>query len=286
MAEDGHRPQSIIVAPPALTLDTAMTEPGTRFTAALVRPPSASFADGLTTAGLGAPDLALALRQHAAYCAALESLGVRVVALPSDDAHPDSTFVEDTAVVTALGAIVTRPGAPSRAGEVASIRPALEALTGPVAAIAAPGTLDGGDVCQAGRHFFIGLSQRTSEAGAARLADWLVGRGFTTSTIDIRGDRALLHLKSGIAWLGGDRMVVTDALAGHADLQPYRRVVVPDAEAYAANCVRVNDAVLVPAGFPEAAACIGELGHRVVALDVSEFRKMDGGLSCLSLRIP
>src|SRR5678815_3366983 len=104
-----------------------MTAHGTRFTAAIVRPPAASFANGLTTAGLGAPYLSLALAQHAAYCAALEHLGIRVTALPPDAAHPDSTFVEDTAVVTAHGAIVARPGAPSRAGEVTTIRQALEA---------------------------------------------------------------------------------------------------------------------------------------------------------------
>ena len=137
-----------------------MTAHGTSFTAAIVRPPAASFANGLTTAGLGAPDLSLALVQHAAYCAALEQFGIRVTALPPDAAYPDSTFVEDTAVVTAHGAIVARPGAPSRAGEVTTIRQALEARFGTVAAITAPGTVDGGDICQAGTSFFIGHPAR------------------------------------------------------------------------------------------------------------------------------
>jgi dimethylargininase len=263
-----------------------MTHQGTRFTAAIVRPPADSFAQGLTTAGLGVPDLSLALSQHAAYCAALEQLGVRVTALPPDAAFPDSTFVEDTAVVTAQGAIVARPGAPSRAGEVAAIRRVLEARFGSVAAIASPGTLDGGDICQADGSFFIGLSDRTNEEGARQLAEWLGRLGYDSSIIDIRGNGALLHLKSGIAWLGGGDLVVAEALVDHPALAGHRRIVVPADETYASNCVRVNDAVLLAAGFPAVAADVAALGHRVVTLDMSEFRRMDGGLSCLSLRLP
>jgi dimethylargininase len=263
-----------------------MAEHGARFTAAIVRPPAASFAQGLTTAGLGAPDLSAALSQHAAYVAALEQLDVRVTALPPDTAFPDSTFVEDTAVVTAQGAIAARPGAPSRAGEVAAIRAALVARLGSVAAISAPGTLDGGDICQADRTFFVGLSHRTNEEGARQLTEWLGRAGYTSSIIDIRGSGPLLHLKSGIAWLGGGDLVVAEALAGHPALAGYCRIVVPASETYAANCVRVNDAVLMASGHPTVAAQVAALGHRVVTLDMSEFRKMDGGLSCLSLRLP
>ena len=263
-----------------------MTAHGTSFTAAIVRPPAASFANGLTTAGLGAPDLSLALVQHAAYCAALEQFGIRVTALPPDAAYPDSTFVEDTAVVTDHGAIVARPGAPSRAGEVTTIRQALEARFGTVAAITAPGTVDGGDICQAGTLFFIGLSNRTNEAGARQLASWLGRMGYSSYVIDIRGNDTLLHLKSGIAWLGDGDMVVAEALVDHPALAGYRRIVVPTDETYASNCVRVNDAILLAAGFPAVAADVAALGHRVVTLDMSEFRKMDGGLSCLSLRVP
>jgi len=169
-------PVWLTIERPAASYPYAMTGHGTRFTAAIVRPPAASYAAGLTTATLGTPDLSLALAQHAAYCAALEQLGVRVTALPPDEAFPDSTFVADTAVVTAHGAIVARPGAPSRAGEVATIRQALEARLGTVAAIAAPGTVDG-DICQADRSFFIGVSHRTNEEGARQLADWLARAG-------------------------------------------------------------------------------------------------------------
>ena len=256
------------------------------FTSAITRPPSASYAAGLTTAGLGAPDLALARAQHAAYCAALAELGVAITALPPDDAYPDSTFVEDTAVATAHGAILARPGAPSRAGEVAAMQPVLEAIYGAVATIHAPGTLDGGDICQAGDHFLIGLSDRTNVEGARQLTAWLERLGYTAATIDIRGHSTLLHLKSGIAWLGDEQLITVAGLADHPALQRFQLLVVPDAEGYGANCVAINGAVLMAAGFPALAARVATLGFRVIELEMSEFRKMDGGLSCLSIRVP
>jgi len=263
-----------------------MTDEGARFTGAIVQPPSDSYAAGITTAGLGAPDLALARAQHAEYCRALQRLDVTVLSLPDAVAYPDSTFVEDTAVVTQHGAIIARPGAPSRAGEVTAMRMVLERKHGSVAAIVAPGTLDGGDICQAGRHFFIGLSQRTNDEGARQLSSWLTQSGYTASTINIRDNSALLHLKSGISWLGNNTLVVTEALAGHPALSGYRQIITSAAESYAANCVRVNDAVLIAKGYPDIAARVAALGHEVVVLDVSEFAKMDGGLSCLSIRVP
>ena len=257
-----------------------------KFSAAITRPPSASYAAGLTTAGLGAPDLALAQAQHAAYCGALTQLGVAITALPPDDAYPDSTFVEDTAVVTAHGAILARPGAPSRAGEVAAMQPVLEAIYGAVATIHAPGTLDGGDICQAGDHFLIGLSDRTNVEGARQLTAWLERLGYTAATIDIRGHSTLLHLKSGIAWLGDEQLITVAGLAHHPALQRFQLLVVPDAEGYGANCVAINGAVLMATGFPALAARVAALGFRVIELEMSEFRKMDGGLSCLSIRVP
>ncbi|MCA9764670.1 MAG: N(G),N(G)-dimethylarginine dimethylaminohydrolase, partial [Gemmatimonadetes bacterium] len=154
-----------------------MIDPAVRFTRALVCPPAASFANGLTHADLGPPDLALARAQHAAYVDALRRLGIAVTELPADPAYPDSTFVEDTAIVTAKGAILCRPGAPSRSGEVYSMHAALERLlVHEVPSITAPGTVDGGDICQAGNHVFIGLSARTNDAGADQLARWLHGK--------------------------------------------------------------------------------------------------------------
>jgi dimethylargininase len=254
------------------------------FRRAIVRPPAENFADGLTTVDLGIPDVAKALRQYEAYVRALEELGLELTRLPADPRFPDSTFVEDTAVLAPRRAILTRPGAPSRAGEVESIAQALAPFFPAARAIAAPGTLDGGDICEAGNHWFVGISQRTNEDGARQLARFLEEDGATTSFVDIRAVPGILHLKSGIAWLSGRRLVVIDSLRGDAAFSDWDVVPVDPEEDYAANCVAVNDRVLFARGFPRLERRITELGYRPLVLDMSEFQKMDGGLSCLSLR--
>ena len=148
----------------------------------------------------------------------------------------------------------------------------------------APGTVDGGDICEAGDHFFIGLSERTNEEGVRQLAGHLERMGFTSETVDIRAVAGILHLKSAIAALSERRLVVIDALAAHPGFRGYELIRVDPAENYAANCIRVNDTVLVASGFPKFEASVRALGLTTIALDMSEFAKMDGGLSCLSLR--
>ncbi|HVQ39521.1 MAG TPA: hypothetical protein VMS31_18425 [Pyrinomonadaceae bacterium] len=260
------------------------------FTRAIVRPPAPTFAEGLTTAGLGKPDFGRAIEQHSAYCSALEQCGLVVTRLGPDSGYPDSTFVEDTAILTEdfqqnskRCAVITRPGALSRQGEVTNIRTALADFYPQLFSIEAPGTLDGGDVCQAGNHFFIGLSERTNEQGAQQLASLLAPLGYSASFIDIRRIAGLLHLKSGLAYLGDNRLVVTEALV-HLALPGYERLRVVAEENYAANCIRINDWVLVSAGYESSAGMLRELGYQTIALEMSEFQKMDGGLSCLSLR--
>ena len=254
------------------------------FRRAIVRPPAANFADGLTTVDLGEPDVGRALAEHEAYSHALETLGLKLTRLSADARFPDSTFVEDAAVLAPRGAVLTRPGAPSRAGEVEGIAGALDAFFPQIRAITAPGTLDGGDICEAGDHWFIGLSQRTNEEGARQLASFLRADGVTSSFVDIRGVPGILHLKSGIAWLSGRRIIVIDSLKADPAFSDWEIVPVDPAEDYAANCVVVNDAVLFAKGFPRLERRISGLGFRPLLLDMSEFQKMDGGLSCLSLR--
>ena len=147
-----------------------------------------------------------------------------------------------------------------------------------------PGTVDGGDVCEADHHFFIGLSHRTNEEGAAQLATWLAARELGSSVIDIRGIPGLLHLKTGLSYFGQGRLIAWRELAGHDALRWWTVLEVPRGEEYAANCLRVNDTVLVAAGFPRTAALLYDPSHHVVAIDISEYQKMDGGLSCLSVR--
>jgi dimethylargininase len=254
------------------------------FAHAIVRRPGENFAEGLTSFKGPPADYKKALEQHEAYCAALERCGVEVVRLEADLAHPDSTFVEDAAVLTRDSAILTRPGAMSRKGEVDGIREPLGKFFQAIHEIKAPGTLDGGDICEAGEHFFIGISRRTNEEGAHQLATFLARDGFTTSFVDIRAMKSILHLKSGIAWVGDGKLVVMEELAGREEFRGYELIRVAHDESYAANCVRVNDYVLIPAGFPKIAEALIARGFKVLPIEVSEFRKMDGGLSCLSLR--
>lgn len=254
------------------------------FTHAIVRPPAENFCDGLTTQDLGIPTYKTALEQHAAYCDALRACGLDLVELPADPAFPDAEFVEDAAILIPEAAILTRPGAASRAGEVESIRETLTRFYHRMYLIQAPGTVDGGDICEAGRHFFIGISERTNVAGAVQLAEILAGEGYTTDLIDIRGTPGILHLKSGLSYLGDETLVVIDALADNPVFRDFRLLPVLPKEAYAANCVRVNDFVLVPAGFPGLQKTLDDAGFQSLPLQMSEFQKMDGGLSCLSLR--
>jgi dimethylargininase len=256
----------------------------TQFTDAIARTPAATFADGLASDPSAAPSLSLALEQHARYVEALQRCGLRVTVLEAEPAFPDSTFVEDTAVIVGRRALLTRPGAASRLGEAAAIRASLVPLFNEFGEIAAPGTLDGGDVCETDERVYIGLSERTNREGAEQLAAFLAKTGVGSSFVDIRDLRSILHLKSGMSYLGDGVFVVIDELLPRLDLNGARVVRSAPGEEYGANCVRVNDAVLVPTGHPDLEKQLRAHGLTPLPLDVSEYRKMDGGLSCLSLR--
>ncbi len=255
------------------------------FRHAIVRTPAANFDAGLTTVSLGRPVFERVLEQHEHYCTALQECGLELTTLDPDLRYPDSTFVEDTAVVTERGAILMRPGAESRTGEVAAIQPALASFFPAMPAIESPGTVDGGDICEAGDHFFLGISHRTNPEGARQLAQHLAVLGYTSSTIDVRSMSSILHLKSGIAFIGKNILVVMDEMAGNPEFERFELIRVGEDESYAANCVQVNDRVLVAAGYPRVTDQLRDRGFDPLPLDMSEFRKMDGGLSCLSLRI-
>ena len=254
------------------------------FTKAIVRIPGNNFADGLTTVSLGVPHFEEVLHQHAHYCDALRECGLALTVLDPDLRHPDSTFVEDAAILTPSAAILTRPGASSRAGEVEAIRPVVDRFYSRMFSIDSPGTVDGGDICEAENHFFIGLSHRTNEEGARQLAAHLNALGYSASTIDIRPMTTILHLKSGISYIGDNTLVVMEEMAANPQFTRFNLLRVAPAESYAANCVRVNQRVLVAEGFPQLHADLKARGFIHLVLNMSEFQKMDGGLSCLSLR--
>lgn len=246
-------------------------------TKAIVRRPGRNFVNGITTSNLGRPDLRKAIRQHEAYCRVLQRCGLDVTVLEADERYPDGCFVEDTAIMTGEVAIITRPGAASRRGEEKEIAMVVSKYR-KVENIDAPGTLDGGDVLRVENHFFIGISGRTNREGAGQLSAILMKYGYTSSELEVKDG---LHLKSGIAFLGNGNFISVAAFSNI--LISGNFIIVDEDESYSANCLKVNDYLLIPEGFPESKKSIAKLGYNIIGLDVSEFRKMDGGLTCLSL---
>ena len=250
----------------------------------IVKQPCRAMVEGITS-GLypGKPDYELALRQHAAYIEALKTCGVQVTVLPPDEAYPDSCFVEDPAVLTERCAVITRPGALSRRGETAAIEEAVRRFyyADQIEHIVSPGTLEGGDVMMCGTHFYVGRSARTNEEGIRQFAAILAKYGYTCSEVKLE---EVLHLKTGVNYLENENLLVSGEFIEKEDFRQYHRYAIPEEEAYAANCIWVNGRVIVPEGYPAVLAAVQSMGYETITVDTSEFRKLDGGLSCLSLR--
>jgi dimethylargininase len=253
------------------------------FTRAIVREVPETIAAGIRSADLGKPLYERACEQHDSYVGALERCGLEVTVLGADERYPDSVFIEDTAVVTDRCAILARPGAPARRGEVRAVGEALSKHYENIERIVSPGTLDGGDVLQVGDHFYIGLTRRTNREGAEQLSALLQRYGFGASLVDVG---RFLHLKTGVAYLGGNDLVVAGELVENYGFEGFDKIVVAPEEEYCANCILLEDHVLVAGGYEETKKTIVGRGYEVIELEMSEFRKVDGGLSCLSLRLP
>jgi dimethylargininase len=252
----------------------------TAFTQAIARRPGQDLAAGITTSDLGAPDYATAINQFDAYVNALADCGITTMVLDPLEGHPDAHFVEDTAVVTPEVAVITNPGAVSRRGEVASIAAALAPFRQTVW-IEPPGTLDGGDVLMMGSHLLIGISDRTNAEGARQLGHAVADFGYTWTPVPVA---AGLHFKSSVNAVGADTLLTTPAFDDHPALDGYRRIILSPEETYAGNTLLVNGHLIMPSGFPDTRSKLQALGKPIIELDTSEFRKMDGGLTCLSLR--
>ena len=251
------------------------------FTHAIARKPGKNFAQGLTTTVSAKPPLYELLRkQHETYLGAIRSCGLEVTLLDPLPDYPDAYFVEDTAVVTPDVAIITNPGAEARKGEEDFMAPILAEFRN-IERIVSPGTVDGGDVLQVDNHFFIGLSERTNKVGAAQLGRILESVGHTWATVEMG---AGLHFKSSVNYVGKNTLLVTADFAEHAALSGYNKIVLGKTEAYAANTLLVNEHLLMPAGFPGTRKQLEVLGFDIIELETSEVRKMDGGLTCMSIR--
>ena len=229
------------------------------------------------------PDYALALKEHDTYIEALKQCDVDVTVLEADERYPDSCFVEDPALITSKCAIITNPGAASRNGEKNEIIGAIRKFFDDdhIEYIQDPGTLEGGDVMMVGDHFYVGRSARTNEEGIRQLTEILAKYGLTCSEVTLE---KVLHLKTGVNYLENNNMLVSGEFVTKPDFEMYHRVEIPEEEAYAANCIWVNDTVIVPEGYPAVLKAVQDMGYRTLTVDTSEFRKLDGGLSCLSLR--
>jgi dimethylargininase len=244
-----------------------------------VRPPGPGFERGLTESELGAPDLDLARTQHAEYCATLEAAGLTLTRLPPSEAYPDGPFVEDPVLVLPGTVIPARPGAATRRGEVEEVVAAL-----PADMERCPirwGDLDGGDILVADGTVFIGRSARTDRVGARELAGIVQAMDYRSAEVPVPGG---LHLKTGVNAIGPGALIMTTDYTGATAFEGFDRIVVPEEERYAANCRWVRDRIIVPAGYPRTRARLLERGYTIVEVDMSEFRKLDGGLTCLSVR--
>ena len=247
---------------------------------AITRAVSPSLADcELTYVAREPIDYARAVAQHRAYAGVLEQLGLTVVELPADAALPDCCFVEDIAVVLDEVAVLTRPGALSRRGETAAVASALEAYR-PVVRLEAPARIDGGDVLVLGKRILAGLSNRTDAAGVRALEAAVGPHGYTVEPVALRG---CLHLKTAVTSAGPGLVLVNPDWIDAEPLRGLERIAVDPSEPWAANVVSVAGAIVAAAAFPRTADRLRARGLDVRAVDVSEFQKAEGGVTCKSL---
>jgi len=259
-----------------------MSDRSIRFTHAITRVPGQSIVAGLRAMDIGAPDLALMLRHHADYVAALKSTGASVIELPPLEAFPDAVFVEDTALCLPEGAVIMRPGAKSRLGEAAEMAPHLAALYREVVWITGPGFIEAGDILTTGREILVGRSARTDAAGIAELAAAVTPWGYAVR--EVLTPPGVLHFKTDCSLLDPETVLATPRLDASGCFAGYRVIHTADGEEAAANAIRFNDLVLMAAGFPRTSERLAAAGYRIQEIGNSECARLDGGMSCLSLR--
>lgn len=259
-----------------------MTDPTFEFSHAITRRPATSVTNGLRAEDIGTPDLSRMLEAHAHYVATLKSTGAEVIELPPLKAYPDALFVEDTTLCLPQGAVMMRPGAPSRLGEVAEMEPTIRSVYVDVRQIKGPGHIEGGDILVTGKEILVGRSDRTDAAGVAELAGIVAEWGH--SLREVFTPPGVLHFKTDCSLLDGDTILSTKRLDASGCFEGYRVLHVAEGEEAAANSIRFNQFVLAPAGFPRTAEMLRRNGYNVVEIDNADCAKLDGGMSCLSLR--
>ena len=260
-----------------------MMEYSYQFTHAIVRQPAKSIIKGLRAVDIGSPDYDQMISDHKDYVDALISAGVAVINLNALDKFPDGQFVEDTALCLPKAVILMRPGAPSRLGEVNEIAPKLRELFEDVYEIDNPGHIEGGDILVTGKEILVGRSARTDENGVRQLSEIVIPLGYVIREVFTPPE--ILHFKTDCSLLGPDEILSTKRLQASGCFEGYRVINVADGEEAAANAIRVNDYVLMPDGFPQTKAVLEDHGYKVKVINNTECAKLDGGMSCLSLRL-
>jgi len=251
------------------------------FTHAIVRMPGKNMAQGLTTQDLGIPVFDLALGQYHHYLDALRACGLALTIIEADESFPDSQFVEDTAVLYGDLAVITQPGAESRRDEHLAVAPRLPHKT--KVNLTGDAYLDGGDVLFCAGRVLIGLSKRTNRAGAEHLRTALHDYDATLK-IDFVPFSGVLHLKTGLTELAPGVLIRSPYLETDLRYNFAETIMVFPAESYAANVLPINGSILIAAGYPTVAELASRYFTRILEIPMSEFQKMDGGLTCLSLR--
>lgn len=252
------------------------------FSHAICREPSRSIVEGLRAVDTGAPNLELFRQHHSDYVAALRDTGATVMVLDAAEAFPDSVFVEDAALCLQEGAVVMRPGAPTRLGEAAAMAPHLEKLYGEVRYIMGDGFIEGGDILTTESEILIGLSARTDLAGVAEFTGLVNDWGYTVRVVDTPAD--VLHFKTDCSLLDEDTILSTQRLSATGCFEGYRVIHTAEGEEACANAIRFNNLVIMPAGFPKTLDTLTQAGFSVREVGNTEAAKLDGGMSCLSLR--
>ena len=254
-----------------------------RFTHAITRVPPASAINGLRAVDTGAPNLDLMRTHHADYIAALKSTGATVIELPALEAYPDSLFVEDTALCLPQGAVVMRPGAPSRLGEAAEMAPHLKALYGDVRHVTgAQNFIEAGDILTTETEILVGRSARTNAGGVAELTELVADWGHRVR--EVFTPPGVLHFKTDCSLLDAETILATERLDASGCFAGYKVIHTAPGEEACANAIRFNDLVLMPAGFPHTRDRLLAAGYALREIGNSECAKLDGGMSCLSLR--
>ena len=252
------------------------------FTHAIVKQPGASILDGLRAVDTGSPDIELFKQHHNDYIAALRSTGATVLELPATEDFPDSVFVEDSALCLPRGAITMRPGAPSRFGEAALMEPVLNSVYERVVQLAGPGHVEGGDILTTESEVLVGLSARTNIEGVnalrAILSDW----GYALRIVETPAD--ILHFKTDCSLLDETTILCTPKLAATGCFDNYKVIHTASGEEACANAIRFNELVIMPEGFPRTRDTLMAAGYNVHPIGNTEAAKIDGGMSCLSLR--